>query len=354
MTLNLENCPLISYLRDQEDPAFDIAPLIEIINAANTGDPDMLYGYGLMLHEMAHNKTIYPQSADFPEALIKDMDKKAFEIFVHGAQKQHAQSALMTAYMLLVGEGTDQDTRSAILFFYQAKPYISKSDPRIRAFTAALKTVGHDVMDMAKAPDAQSSLFSHFAPSAYDEHDQSDSPLIAVEKKDLATLISPLTAAVEKVDNMYLISGLAELTDWLKDGFKNEDDKGTLYVNLIKSLHGLSTIIKDSPDQQKTITIDQHSLSILKTSYCQINEAALQIGGVAPKDRNIWLPNFGMGHAPDEHKGMGTRLRDVVAQFNLFFKKYDVPKASDKELEAYANRPVVKSHAFKSHHPKFH
>ncbi len=347
MSLNLESCPLLTYMESHPIADCNVELIQEMRDAALTGDVDLLYSYGLMLCDMAHNETMYPQFNALPAAVKKAMDAKAFEVFVHTAQAQHPESALMAGYMLINGYGTDQDARSAALFFQQAQASISPSDPRVKALAQTLADMGRPVPAREGAPVKP--LLRSFKKSSdkKDEH-----PPVTIDKSDIAAVLAPLTAPVATVDNMYLTSALGEMIRWVEDGFKNEDDKGSLYHALIRSTAALSDIIGKSPNQDKSVVVDAETLGMLKLGYCQLNEAALQVGGVAPELRNIWLPNFGQGHAPAQHKGMGDRLRTVSGNFDKFFEKYAIPSPTDKDLEHYATQPVKKAHNYGSGNPK--
>lgn len=135
-----------------------------------------------------------------------------------------------------------------------------------------------------------------------------------------------------------IIHALEDVKELLEDGFKKESYKGQLYYALHHSMVSIIKNIRECDEDADTVQINFTDLALLKTSYCQLGEAALQYSGsknILPGLRYLFSNN-GYGHGPDAKKYKGQMLHDMVNNsLPAFFKKYPVAEVSDDTLEFY-------------------
>jgi hypothetical protein len=167
-------------------------------------------------------------------------------------------------------------------------------------------------------------------------------PTTTVILKDLGELLAPIiydarqnnTEAPKTISN-----ALDEVRDLLSEGFKHESHKGQLYYALYNALTIISEKVKACDQDIATeIKLENNVLSLLKTSYCQLGEAAIQYGGSKNINPSLrWLfSNNGDGHGPKDKKYKSQLLNEIVNNTALvFFKKYAVELMSDEALEFY-------------------
>ena len=324
------SCPLVDYLTDNKEINISVDMALEMFEGYHTSNLDKQYGYALFLYEITHNKEIFPEGAELPLVLKNELDNRSADIMISLSSRQYAEAALMAAMFLVEGIGVAKNPESAAIYLEQAESKISKSDPRVNKLREYLDALGVEIKNnRTRETNMVSGIFNDGS-SASDE--------LKISKVDIAAFISPMGAPVDDINSKYLSSALSELLFWIEDGFKYEDDKGTMYWSLVKSLDSLIDTVKSSPDTDDHIMVPSKVFEIMKYCYAQIGEAALQVGGVSPEKRNIFLPNFGFGHAPEEDKHMGDLLRNVRDEMTLFFEKYGIEEAADHEVD-YLGKP---------------
>jgi len=156
-----------------------------------------------------------------------------------------------------------------------------------------------------------------------------------IARNDLTLLLAPYLQIARQENSSDLGGALRTAIRWLEDGFKNETEKGSLYHALHFSMEQLAQAIEQTPDSADTVTIKTEYLENIKAAACQLNEAALQVGGVPAEQRNVFLPNLGLGHAEDHLKFHGDLLRELAQNFHMMLDKLAIDEADDAAIDRY-------------------
>lgn len=164
---------------------------------------------------------------------------------------------------------------------------------------------------------------------------------MAVNRADLAELASSFTGGANDMDNDTIAGGLKKTAEMLEYGFRLESYKGSLYHALHYALLSMSEDIKAADPQSDSIEVRQFHLELIKSSYCQLSEAALQMAGAPIGEGNailnMMLPNGGEGHASDELKPQANNLRQAIGNFDAFFEKYPVEESSHQTIDFFTD-----------------
>lgn len=141
---DFETCPIVSYLEESKRDDIDIDVVREFRDAAQTGDIERVYGYGLLIHDLLIGGLGGPLMSEVPDDVAEQAFAKAYKAFSRTAEQGYAHGMLMTAWCLAMGFGTEENMTEARIWFGAAEKALPADDPQIQVMRGELKSRGLD------------------------------------------------------------------------------------------------------------------------------------------------------------------------------------------------------------------
>jgi len=144
MNLQTEKPILLDYLDENPPEMMDAGIVRSFYEAAQAedhegGNADVVYGLGLLLHQLVMDYELYPEMQQAPQEVQEQTHQQALAIFNKTAALGVSEGMKMVAWCNLMGFGTDADPVSAQIWFDEAAKHIdAESDIQMRMMSKQL------------------------------------------------------------------------------------------------------------------------------------------------------------------------------------------------------------------------